>query len=101
MATPKRYWGNGNYYQYLDRSIPGGNVGNWSQAKDWAHRNSWLQQKIYNNNHFTGRKLFCCLPLKQRQRNLNQSLKQDNKSFTSRAQSRQIFRINSIVQKIY
>ena len=34
MATPKRYWENGPYYQYLDRSIPSGNVGNWSQAED-------------------------------------------------------------------
>ena len=34
MATQKRYWENGPYNQYLDRSIPGGNVGNWSQAED-------------------------------------------------------------------
>ena len=52
---------NGNYDQYLDRSIPGGNVGNWGQAKDRAHSHSWLQQKGYlatitspAENHFIG-----------------------------------------------
>lgn len=58
---PKPHWGTGHDDQHLGQAIPGGNIENCGQAKDWAHRHRWLQQKEYlatitspGDNHFVG-----------------------------------------------